>query len=110
MVIGVKMPGKGQYKIVFEGRILEGQNLAEVKKRLAGLLKSDIKKIDRLFIGAPVILKKNIDYPTASKFKETLRTTGVVCEIKRIDNADVAVNPPAVNLCRSATGRRKHSN
>jgi uncharacterized Tic20 family protein len=94
MVIGVKMPGKGQYKLVFEGRILEGQNLAEVKKRFAGLLKSDIKKIDRLFVGAPVILKKNIDYPTASKFKEALRAAGVVCEIKRIDNADVAVTPP----------------
>jgi uncharacterized Tic20 family protein len=91
------MPNEGHYKLVFDGRILEGQNLEDVKKRLAGLLKSDIKKIDRIFAGGPVTLKKNIDYPTASKFKEALRAAGVVCEIERIDNDNAAVKPPPLN-------------
>jgi hypothetical protein len=33
------MPHKGPYKLVFDGRILAGHNLDDVKKRLAGLLK-----------------------------------------------------------------------
>ncbi|CAB1057022.1 hypothetical protein D1BOALGB6SA_1761 [Olavius sp. associated proteobacterium Delta 1] len=88
------MPDKGQYKLVFDGRILAGHNLDDVKKRLARLLKSDSKKIEQLLAEAPLTIKNNIDYPTASKYKETLRAAGVSCQIERIENNDVEVSPP----------------
>ena len=62
------MADKDQYKLVFEGRILEGHKLDDVKKRLSRLLKSDDKKIEQLLAQAPLTIKSKIDYPTASKF------------------------------------------
>ncbi|UCD80366.1 MAG: DUF4870 domain-containing protein [Desulfobacterales bacterium] len=88
------MPEDRQYKIVFYGRILEGLDVGEVKKRLAALLKADSKKIDRLFTEAPITIKKDIDYPTASKFKEQMRAAGAVCEIERTAGETAEVKPP----------------
>jgi len=90
------MPKDRQYKLVFCGRILEGFHIAEVKKSLAGMLKADSKKIDLLFSGMPIILKKDIDYPTASKFKEALRTAGAVCEIERVAGDTNQIKPPSL--------------
>ena len=78
------MPAGGQYKIVFNGEILQGLGADEVKKRLAGMLGVDSKKIDLLFGKAPIAIKKDLDYPTASKLKEALRRAGAVCEIERM--------------------------
>ena len=94
------MPQKGRYNLIFEGIVLEGQNSADVKKRIAGLLKADIKRIEQLFVKAPVTLKSNIDYPTASKLKEAMRIAGAGCKIKRIDNATERVKPPPFNSAR----------
>ncbi len=66
------MPQKGPYKLVFDGRILAGHNSDDVKKRLARLLKSDSKTIELLLAQAPLTIKSHIDYPTASKYKESL--------------------------------------
>jgi len=88
------MPDKGQYILIFDGIILEGHNLDDVKKRLAGLLKSDRKKIDQLLAEAPLTIKSNLDYPTASKYKEALRTAGVSCQVERIETNDIDVLPP----------------
>ena len=64
------MPEKGQYILIFDGKLLEGHNLDEVKKRLGRLLKSDSNKIDQLLAEAPLTIKSNLDYPSASKYKE----------------------------------------
>jgi len=88
------MPDKGPYKLVFDGQILAGHNLDDVKKRLARLLKSDSKKIELLLAEAPLVIKSNLDYPTASKYKESLRAAGVSCQIERIENHDVDGLPP----------------
>ena len=88
------MPDNCQYKLVFDGRILEGHNLDDVKKRLARLLKSDDKKIEQLLAQAPLTIKSKIDYPTASKFKEALSVAGVSGQIERIENNGVDVSPP----------------
>jgi len=95
------MPDRGQYKLVFDGRILEGHSLDDVKKRLTGLLKSDSKKIELLLATAPLAIKSNIDYPTASKYKETLGAAGVSCQIERIQKNDLdALSPPLTSADR----------
>lgn len=101
------MPEKGQYKLIFDGGILAGHDLNDVKTKLAGLLKSDSKKIERLLASAPLTIKKNIDYPTASKFKEALRTAGASCQIERIENnVRDATPPPLAQIARSAQPKK----
>ena len=85
------------YKLVFDGKVLEGHHLDDVKKRLARLLKSDSKKIEQLFAEAPLTIKNDIDYPTASQYKEALRAAGVSCQIERIEINDVDALPPPLN-------------
>lgn len=101
------MPQDGQYKLVFYGRILEGFNIGEVKRGLAGVLKVDDEKIDLLFAKAPVTVKKDVDYPTASKFKEALRSAGAVCEIERTVSDSVGVKPPPLDLSRQPSDSGK---
>jgi len=90
------MPAGGQFKIVFCGEILQGLDAEEVKKRLAGVLDVESKKIDLLFDKAPIAIKKDLDYPTASKLKAALRRAGAVCEIERMPKhpEDVKPRPP----------------
>jgi hypothetical protein len=63
------MPDKGQYKLIFDGKLLEGHNLDDVKKRLGRLQKSDSNKINQLLAEAPLTIKSNLDYPSASKYR-----------------------------------------
>ncbi|MGA1864784.1 MAG: hypothetical protein ACMUHX_06945 [bacterium] len=71
-----------KHKIVFYGEILEGQNLETVKKNLGALFKMDNDKIDRLLSKPSVLIKKDIDFSTASKYQEVLKKAGAICKIE----------------------------
>jgi hypothetical protein len=73
-----------KHKIVFYGEIIEGQNLEAVKKNLGTLFKMDSDKIDRLLSKPSVLIKKDIDFPTASKYQEILKKAGAICKIEPI--------------------------
>ena len=58
-----------QFKIIFEGKTIPGQDVGSVKKRLKALLKTDAQGISQLFSGKPVVIRKNVDVETAEKFR-----------------------------------------
>lgn len=64
------------FDIVFRGDIVAGQQITAVKKRLMQLFKADEKRIDSLFSGAAVALKRNLDPVTAEKYKQVLIKAG----------------------------------
>ena len=70
-----------QYDIIFRGDIVLGQQLAEVKLRLQQLFKTDATKIDSLFIGRPVPLKRNLDLSSAQKYRDVLIKVGAQVEL-----------------------------
>lgn len=65
-----------QFDIVFRGDIVLGHQLDEVKARLAQLFKADSARIDALFVGRPVPLKRNLDAATAKKYQAVLTKAG----------------------------------
>ncbi len=71
------------FDIVFRGDILPGHQLVEVKQRLAQLFKADETRINALFAGGAVPLKRNLDRAAAEKYQAVLRKAG----------ADVQVSP-----------------
>jgi hypothetical protein len=71
------------FDIVFRGDILPGHQLVEVKQRLAQLFKADEARINALFAGGAVPLKRNLDRAAAEKYQAVLRKAG----------ADVQVSP-----------------
>ncbi len=78
------------YDVVFRGDVVPGQNLVEVKQRLAKLFHADPARIDQLFSGRPVALKKNVDQQTAERYKQTLHKAGAIVTLQLL-----APEPPA---------------
>ena len=73
---------KDKHKIVFYGEIAEGQDLETVKKNLSVLFKTDMEKVEGLLSKPSVLIKKDIDFPTASRYQEILKKAGAICKVE----------------------------
>jgi len=70
-----------QFDIIFRGDIVFGHQLADVKVRLQQLFKADAAKVDALFSGRPVPLKRGLDLASAQKYKEALVKAGAQVDV-----------------------------
>ena len=70
-----------EFDIIFRGDIVFGHQLADVKQRLQQLFKADAAKVDALFSGRPVPLKRGLDQASAEKYKEALTRAGAQVDI-----------------------------
>lgn len=70
------------FDIVFRGDLMPGHHLPDVKARLAQLFKIDAARVEALFSGAAVTLKRNLDRPTASKYHKVLRSAGAAVDLR----------------------------
>lgn len=92
-----------EFDIIFRGDIVFGHQLSDVKQRLQQLFKSDTAKVDALFTGRPVPLKRNLDEATANKYREVLLKAGAQVElcpsggVKVTSEVPVAARQPANN-------------
>ncbi len=73
---------KANFFIVFRGKTLDGYDLGTIKKKLARLLKTTETKIERMFAGKAVVVKRNLDCETARRYALVLKKIGLVCEIR----------------------------
>lgn len=106
---------KQHYDIVFRGDIVIGHQLDEVKTRLRQLFKADTARIDALFSGRPVTLKRNLDAATAKKYQAVLQQAGAEVSVSAAGAQDkprpaakrgFTLAPVGASLLR-ATGRRQ---
>ena len=65
-----------QFRLVFSGEVLDGQHPAVVKKRLGAVLKLDDARMDKLFSGKPVVVKKSADSGNAAKYQRAFQKAG----------------------------------
>ena len=65
-----------RYKIVFDGQLMPEMSLDTVKANLARLFRSAPDKIDALFSGAPVALKRDLAEAEADKYLAALQQAG----------------------------------
>lgn len=65
-----------RYKIIFTGELMPAAALDAVKDNLARLFKSDRDKIDALFTGNPVALKRDLSEGEADKYVGALQNAG----------------------------------
>lgn len=100
---------QARFKIVFSGELMPDAQLDEVKANLARLFKSDNAKINSLFSGTPVALKRDLGEDEAEKYLAALQRAGA----KVYKEADLAAslslvetedhNPPAAANETTAT-------
>lgn len=69
------------FDIVFRGDILPGHQLMDVKKRLGQLFKADENKINALFTGGAVPLKRNLEKAVADKYVKALNQAGAEVQL-----------------------------
>lgn len=70
------------FDIIFRGDIVAGQDISEVKGRLVQLFKADLAKIEALFSGGAVPLKRNLDQATAEKYQAVLLKAGARVQLR----------------------------
>ena len=71
-----------KYRLIFRGEILEGQHRAVVKRRLAEALKLDEARLEALFSGRSVVLKRNVDRKTAARYQAVFKEAGGRLRVK----------------------------
>lgn len=89
-----------QYRLVFSAEVVEGQHPAVVKKRLAAVLKLDDERMDVLFSGKSVVVKKAADEKTAARYQEAFKKAGARLRVLPVDDdgdplAAASKAPPA---------------
>lgn len=67
---------QSRFKIVFDGALMPQTPLETAKENLARLFKSDAAKIEALFSGQPVVLKRDLSGDEADKYLRALHGAG----------------------------------
>lgn len=65
-----------RYRLVFRGEVLEGQHKAVVKQRLGVALKVDGARLEAMFTGKAVTIRKDADTDTAARFQIAFKRAG----------------------------------
>jgi hypothetical protein len=73
------------YRVVFEGEILEGSQVQEVKRALAKLYNMREDQVERFFSGKRLAVKKDVDYETAMKYVKAFERAGAVCKVEELE-------------------------
>ncbi len=73
------------YNLIFQGEIIAGASLEEVKANVARLFKADAAKTAALFSGKTIIIKRNLDSDSARKYLAILKKAGAVVKVVKIE-------------------------
>lgn len=98
-----------QYRLVFRGEVAEGQHAAVVKKRLATLLKLDDAKVEQLFGGAAVVLRRSVDRQTAAQFQAAFKKAGAKLRVQPIVHAEAGAQAQATESQTTESGAQAAS-
>jgi hypothetical protein len=73
------------YNLIFQGKIIEGALLDEVKQNVAHLFKADTAKIAVLFSGKAIVIKKNLETSAAKKYLTIMKKAGAIVRVVKIE-------------------------
>ncbi len=91
------------FEIAFSGQIVEGADLETVKQHIAKIFKADDKRLEQLFSGQRVLIKRQVDEITAAKYRGAFQKAGAMCEVRALtDNPAESVKPPTAPPVQSA--------
>lgn len=87
------MADDARYNIVFRGELVAGADPGQVRENLGKLFKMEAERVEKLFAGKPVVVKKNADQATAMKMRAMLKKAGAECEMQRVGGDDAGAAP-----------------
>jgi hypothetical protein len=92
----------GLYDLVLTGQFSTGLSAEQVIGPLAALFKMPSEKVVQLLASAPVVLKRNLDWEAAKKYRAAIKQTGALSDIRPVaaataPEAPAPVSQPAVS-------------
>jgi hypothetical protein len=85
------------YKLILDRKIKDGAQLNHVKKQLVELFKTDVARIDALFVNAPVVIKRGLKQAEALKYKQAIEQTGARCRVEQEETQPTELSKPEKN-------------
>ncbi|ARN74190.1 hypothetical protein [Oceanicoccus sagamiensis] len=70
------------YSVVVTGKIAEGFELSQVKGNVGKLFKLDDAKVEKLFAGKPVAIRRGVEKGQALKLRAALAKAGAIAAVK----------------------------
>lgn len=90
-----------RFDLVFSGELVAGFEAVQVKKNIQALFRIDEAKINVLFSGKAVPLKKGLDADTANKYRVAMKKAGARVDV--VLNRDIAPAPKPTPIASTAT-------
>lgn len=81
------------FSFVFTGRVEPGLDPEEVKSKLAEGFGMPVEKIERIFTGRPVVIKRGLDRAAAERLRQTFAAAGAIGEIRGAADPEPAAEP-----------------
>ena len=81
------------YSVIFSGEIVAGYDLEQVKKNIGQVFKLNPERVEKLFSGKPVAIKRGIDQQQANKFQNVMAKAGAVSVIRQEAGEQTAAEP-----------------
>jgi hypothetical protein len=82
------------FQVVFEGRLAEGADRAQVKANVARLFKIDVAKVEPLFSGRRAVVKRRLDEATANRYRDAFEQAGAIVKLVPEGAEEPAAAPP----------------
>lgn len=95
------------YNVYYAGELLDGQQLEQVRARLASLFKANDATLDKLFSGTPQLVKRECDKTTALKYKQAMENAGAKPLIKAAKASATTEPSPAAEPARPQTAAQR---
>lgn len=74
-----------RFEVIFRGDVVPGQSLLDVKQRLSELFGAPSAKVDQMFSGRPVVIKRDLDEEAAERYRTALKDAGALVELRSVD-------------------------
>ena len=85
---------ESNFEVIFQGQLLPGADGVAVRAKLAALFKIDAARVEAMFAGQRVVIKKNVDAATAETYVAALNKAGAAAEIVVVAPAAARPNAP----------------
>src|SRR5690625_3353623 len=102
------MTDQHSFDVVFRGDICAGETLAVVRQRLGELFRLDPARLDQLFSGRPVVLRRGLDSVAAERCRTLLEEAGALVQLRATSDQPTAaaVRPePSAGVDADSTSR-----
>tara|TARA_Y100000588_G_C14163526_1_gene885891 strand:- start:122 stop:739 length:618 start_codon:yes stop_codon:yes gene_type:complete len=75
-----------KFKVVFNGQLSKDKDADQVKSDISTMFRMEAEKVEALFCGRPVILKRDLDAVTAERYRAAFEKAGAITTVVAIKN------------------------